>query len=300
MDFSLRESWQASLRSSLLILKLVVPLYLLADILLHYDLLSRISFLFTPLTSLLHLPAEAAMALAGGMLLNLYAAIAFAAPLGLSPYQWTVLGVFLGVCHSLPVESAVMQRLGVRVGYSVLLRVVMAFVCTLPVLLLPESFFGSQVVHQAAPPPAHETISAVLIRSFTGSLLLSVKIILLITTVIFFMDWLKSTRIMRAWSKKLNTSFSILIGQLLGITYGAGLLFREADAGNLGRADIFYIATFLMICHSVIEDALLFVLFGASYWTMVLVRLVMAFLVSFGLLRLFVRSSTLNHQMRGA
>ena len=123
----LRESLESAVRSAWLIVKLIVPLYILADILLYFDLLRHITFLFTPVTAFLGLPGEAAMAIAGGVLLNLYAGIAFAAPLGLTPYQWTILAVFLGVCHSMIVECAVMKRLGVSYGYSVVLRGVMAF-----------------------------------------------------------------------------------------------------------------------------------------------------------------------------
>ena len=97
----LANSLRSAVQSGLLILKFVVPLYLLADILLYFDLLRPLGFLFAPVTSLLDLPPEAAVALAGGVLINIYAGIAFAAPLDLSPYQWTVLAVFLGVCHSM-------------------------------------------------------------------------------------------------------------------------------------------------------------------------------------------------------
>ena len=51
--------------------------------------------------------------------------------------------------------------------------------------------------------------------------------------------------------------------------------------------DIFYIGTFLMICHSLIEDVLLFVLFGANYWVIIGVRLPAALLISFLMVRLF-------------
>ena len=80
-------SLKSAAASSLLILKFVVPLHILADILLYCDALAPLTFLFAPMTALLDLPAEAAMALASGMLLNIYAGIAFAAPLDLPPYQ---------------------------------------------------------------------------------------------------------------------------------------------------------------------------------------------------------------------
>ena len=110
--------------------------------------------------------------------------------------------------------------------------------------------------------------------------------ILLIAIMIFIMDWIKSTKFMQEYAKKVNTSFSIFVGQMLGITYGAGILINEAKSGNLSRKEILYIATFLMISHSVFEDTLLFVIFGANYWIIIGIRLIMAFLVSYLLLRL--------------
>ncbi len=283
----LQQSLESSLRSALLIIKLIVPLYILADILLYFDLLRHLTFLFAPITSFLDLPAEAAMAVAAGILLNLYAAIAFAAPLGLTPYQWTILAVFLGVCHSLVIECAVMKRLGVSSIYSVILRGIMAFVTVLPVMIMPRSFFGNRVEEGTAALQQYDSFSSMLLGSVSDALLLSIKIIVLIAVIIFFMDWLKSTRIMKTYGDRVNSSFSIIVGQLLGITYGAGILIREVDAGHLDCRDVFFIATFLMICHSIIEDALLFVIFGANYWVIVGVRVTAAFLVSFLLLYLF-------------
>ena len=293
-----RRSLGSAVHSAWLIVQLVVPLYILADILLYFDLLHHVTFLFAPVTGFLGLPPEAAMAIAGGVLLNLYAAIAFAAPLGLSPCQWTILAVFLGVCHSMIVECAVMKRLGVSTIYSVILRVVMAFVCVVPVLLLPASYFSTEVRGTGAALVHYDSVSAMLLGSLTRASILSLKIIALITGVIFFMDWLKSTRIMQAWAHRVNTSFSIIVGQLLGITYGAGVLIRERDAGHLSRRDVFFIATFLMICHSIIEDALLFVIFGADYQVIVGVRVMAALVVSFFLTRLFVSVGAMQRLVR--
>lgn len=290
-------SLRSALQSGILILKLVIPLYILADILLYFDLLKYISFLFAPITSFLDLPGEAAMAIAAGVVLNLYAAVAFAAPLGLDPYQWTILAVFLGVCHSMVVESAIMKKLGISYAYSVVLRGTMAFVTVFPVLLMPRSFFGSETLAQQITVQRFDSFSSMLQASLLNALLLSGKIILLISVIIVILDWIKSTRVMQAYTRKVNTSFSILVGQLLGITYGAGILIREADSGHLQRRDIFFIATFLMICHSIIEDALLFVLFGANYWVIIGVRISFALSASFLLLQLFSRFSCFRQQV---
>ena len=83
MSFSVQKSFKALFKSSWTILKLIVPIYILADLLFYYDLLSHITFIFKPLVTLLGLPQEVTLAIVSGLFLNLYAAIAFAAPLGL-------------------------------------------------------------------------------------------------------------------------------------------------------------------------------------------------------------------------
>ncbi len=284
----LRQSLKSSLSSGILILKLVVPFYVLADILLYLDLLRPLSFLFSPVTGLLQLPTEAAMALAAGVLLNLYAAVAFAAPLDLSPYQWTILGVFLGVCHSLPVESAIMKKLGISFLYSTLLRVSMAFLTTLPLLFISPSLITGKSSGHEVQLATYSSISDLLFHSLTGAAILSTKIIALITAIIFVMDLLKRTQYIRNYSQRVQTSFSLLTGQLLGITYGAGILIKEANSGNLQRRDLLFIGTFLMICHSLLEDPLLFVLFGANYWIIIGSRFSMACLAAFLVSRFFI------------
>lgn len=291
MPLFLRESLKSAVASGLLILKFVVPLYLLADVLLYFDLLRHLGFLFAPFTSPLDLPPEAAVALAGGVLINIYAGIAFAAPLGLSPYQWTILAVFLGVCHSMIVESAIMAKLGISYGYSILLRGLGACLAVVPVVLMPASFFGTTQQAHHIDVPRSTDFGQMLLHSLGKALVLSVEIILLISLIIVVMDLLKSTRILQTHLAKVNTAFSIIAGQLLGITYGAGILIREASRGTLCREDLFFIGTFLMICHSIIEDVLLFVLFGANYWIIIGVRLSAALLISSILLRVFRRVS---------
>jgi len=287
----LANSLRSAVQSGLLILKFVVPLYLLADILLYFDLLRPLGFLFAPVTSLLDLPPEAAVALAGGVLINIYAGIAFAAPLDLSPYQWTVLAVFLGVCHSMIVESAIMAKLGISYGYSILLRGFGACLTVLPVLFLPASLFSQQQQqqqqHDTLTLPRYDDFWQMLFHSLHKAVVLSVEIILLISLIIVVMDLLKASRLLQARLEKVNTAFSIIVGQLLGITYGAGILIREASRGALSREDIFFIGTFLMICHSIVEDVLLFVLFGANYWVILGVRLTAALVLSALLLRVF-------------
>jgi hypothetical protein len=286
--FNFKETLRVSVISAWLVLKLIIPLYILADLLLYYDVLKYIAFMFEPITDVLDLPKEAALGIAAGMLFNLYAGIAFLAPLDLSAYQWTILATFLGVAHSLIVESAVMKKIGISYIYSFVLRISMAFIAVIPILYMPKELFNGTVSgNEGVLKVSYTDLFDLLQNSFYNASILSLKVITLITAIIFLMSYLKSTKMMQRYQKKVNSSFSIMAGLILGITYGAGILIHESKTGNLNKVDLFYIATFLMICHSVVEDVLLFVIFGANGWIVVTIRLMMAFVFSYILVRMY-------------
>ena len=280
MTFSIKNSFKSSIKSSIIILKLVVPIYILADILFYYNLLEYITFIFEPITSFLDLPSEAALSIVSGVFLNLYAAIAFAAPLGLSPKEWTILAVFLGICHGLIVETAVMKKLGISKTFSISLRLFAGLLVGYITTLFPDKWFipNEILTNKIHVIPNYDSIYDLILNSIYASIHLSIQIIILITLLIFILDFIKSLKIVEEYSNKVNSAFSITIGVILGITYGAGILISEYEKNTLSKKEILYIGTFLMICHAIIEDTLLFVIFGANFWIIVTLRVIFAFI----------------------
>jgi len=288
MNFNIRNSIKSATKSALLVLKLIVPLFILAEILLYLDVLKHIAFIFEPITNILDLPKEASIGIAAAMFFNIYAGLAFLAPLQLTPYEWTILGIFLGVAHSLVIENSIMKKIGIPHWYSWMLRIGMAFVAIIPVKLLPRDFFGSVVsstetIHRKV----YESFTDMLWHASEASIVLSLKVIVIVTIIIFIMDYLKSCDFMDKYQQKADSFFSIMAGLFLGITYGAGIILSEVQKGTLSKLDIFYIGTFLMLCHSVIEDILLFVIFGANGWIILFIRVIIAFVFSSILVRLY-------------
>lgn len=282
------KSISSSLESILLILKLVIPFYLLADILIYFNLLKKITFIFEPITNFLNLPQEATLALAAGMLFNLYAAIAFASPLDLSPYQWTVLALFLGIAHSLLVESAIMKKLGIPLTYSTLLRILTAFLAIIPLGYLPHTVFtNTSIVANKVTNMRFDSFYSMFSHSLQEAIILSIKITILVVIMIFIMDYIKSLKLLQQWQSKVRTSFSLITGLILGITYGASILINESKSNSLSKKEIFYIGTFLMLCHAIIEDTLLFVIFGANGYVVITIRLVIATILSYLLLKFY-------------
>jgi len=273
-------SINSALKTSLLILKLVIPFYLLADVLIYLGLLQKISFIFEPITSIIGLNPNVSLSIAAGILFNIYAAIAFAAPLNLSAYEWTILGLFLGIAHALPVENAIMKKLGISYIYSTVLRISSGILAVLIFRLLPFTM-DNKTIHKEISITQYNSFFEMLLNSFINATILSLKIIALISVIIFVMDFIKK-KIFK--NKKLNASFSIITGLILGITYGAGILLAEKK--SLSKKEIFFIGTFLMVCHSIIEDTALFVIFGANLWILISIRLILAIIISFLALKL--------------
>lgn len=287
-----KASLHTSLKTAWIIIKLIIPIYILADVLFYYNLLAYVAFIFEPITTLLELPVQSALAIISGMFLNLYAAIAFAAPLDLTPKEWTILAIYLGICHALIVESAIIKKLGFSLFYSYSLRIisglVVAYLCT----FLPDSFFGTHVIQTQIATPQYTSIIDLLINSFWEACILSMQIILLISAIIFAMDYVKSLPFIKNSQKNVSKSFSLGVGTFLGITYGAGILIQEANSKSMSRSDMFYVVTFLMICHAIIEDTLLFAIFGANITLIIVVRTIAAIIIAWLLLKYYDRKYT--------
>jgi hypothetical protein len=266
---------KSAFKTSLFILKLVIPFYIIADTLIYFEILQKISFLFTPITNLLGLSPETSLAITAGVLLNIYSALAFAVPLNLSPYEWTILGLFIGIAHALPLENAIMKKIGLSYIYSTILRLCTAFLAVFIFKLLAIDIDG-KLQHKAIEVNHYNSFLDMLYHSFINASILAVKIIVLISILIFVMHFIKEKLFK---NKKISTPFSIITGLILGITYGAVILIQEKT--NLTKNEILFVGTFLMICHSIIEDVALFVIFGANMWVLIFIRLFLAIIVSF-------------------
>ena len=291
MKFNLKHTIQSALQSALIVLKLIIPLFILAEILLYLDVLKYITFIFEPITNILHLPKEASLGIAAAMFFNIYAGLAFLAPLGLSPYEWTVLGIFLGIAHSLVIENLIMKKVGIPYWYSWGLRIGFAFLAIIPLRYIPDAYFHSMATHtENVSHIVYGSFAEMLLHAFKNATILSIKVIAIVTVIIFVMDYLKSRDFMQRYLQKANSLFAIVAGLLLGITYGAGIIISEVQKGTLHKADILYIGTFLMLCHSVIEDVLLFVIFGANGWIILGIRVMIALLFSSILVTLYKRN----------
>ncbi len=116
-------------RTSLKLIKWVVPIYLMVDLLKQTPVLDRMGAVFAPLMTTFGLPGETAFAFVAAFTLNLYAAIAILVPLELTSWQITQCGLMMGIAHNLLVEGGVLSSTGARGGVLTLCRLLLAACC---------------------------------------------------------------------------------------------------------------------------------------------------------------------------
>lgn len=128
-------------------------------------------------------------------------------------------------------------------------------------------------------------------ESFTGSLNSVITMAKIIIPLMVAMEILKDSKILDKLTEKMkpianffdmskDAVFPLIIGLIFGLSYGAGVIIESAEENNLSKKDLYTLMIFLIACHAVIEDTLLFVVVGASLWFLLSVRLIVAIIIA--------------------
>ena len=115
-----------SMKIIILLLKVIIPVSCLVVTLEYFKILEPVAGFFAPVMSLLGLPGEAALVLAFGFFINVFAAIGAMATISLTTWEITTLAVMIGISHELFIESAICSHTGLRIPVSIVLRISVA------------------------------------------------------------------------------------------------------------------------------------------------------------------------------
>ena len=127
---------------------------------------------------------------------------------------------------------------------------------------------------------------------FTSSLYIALLLAAIIIPLMVGLALLRDARLLdrtagllKPLMKRLNLSnraaFPLLAGFFLGIVIGSGVIIAFARDGSLTKRDLMLVLVFLGICHSIIEDTVVFVALGANWWVLISARFLLAALVAF-------------------
>ncbi len=137
---TLKKGFLNGLSLTLDMIKVIVPFYLLVEVMRYLGFIHLIGGFFRPFMGLFGLPGEAALALIAGYTANLYAAIAVIKPLHLTAKDVTIIALILGISHSLPLETPITKRTGVNAWLLLTVRILLSFLVGIAANLIWKLF----------------------------------------------------------------------------------------------------------------------------------------------------------------
>ncbi|MFT4822277.1 MAG: hypothetical protein ACJASY_000902 [Halioglobus sp.] len=272
--------------------KIMIPTILVVKALEELGMLVYLSQFLSPAMVLIGLPESMGIVWATTIMTNLYAGMLVFFDVAhsetLSVAQVTVLSILLLISHGLPIEARIAQRAGIRLGVTVTIRLAGALLLAwLAHQVYSIGGFLEQSNELAWVPEVRDTTLGAWLVSQAQNLLM---ILLIITGLLSGLKILRLLGIEKLLSAALEPVLRLMgigreattmtiVGMTLGLSFGGGLLIREAELGHVSRRDIFASLTMLALCHSLIEDTLLMMLLGAHHSGVLWMRIAFTLLV---------------------
>ena len=271
--------------------KLMVPIILIVKVLEEVGGIALLGQWLGPLMALVGLPQEMGLVWAATIATNMYAGMivlySFAGESNLTVAQMTVLSGLLLMAHGLPIEVRIAQLAGMRMRAAIITRMFGAFAFA---WLLHAFYDQTQWLQEPAqmvwqPEPIADGLNHWLLSQLKALAMIQIIIIVLLTFLKILrvigvekiIQWLLHPILKLMGIGKEATTIT-LVGITLGLSFGGGLLIKEAHAGHVSKKDVFSSLVLLGFCHSLIEDTLLVVLLGAHLSGVLWFRLVFAFI----------------------
>lgn len=287
---------------SFILFRIMVPVVIIVKILGELGLVKYIAAGFQPLMSLVGLPGEMGLVWATAVITNMYGGIvifaSIAPGLHMTTAQITVVACMILVAHSMPVETTIARKTGVRVRFMVPFRLLSALL--LGILL--NSIFSLCGLLQGEGSILWKVSSG---QRGLGDWALSqlqnlVTIFLIVLVLIVLMkvlDRLGITGLMNSMLGPVLTSMGIgrsastvtILGMVLGISYGGGLIIRDVRSGRLPRHDVFFSISLMGLSHAIVEDTLLMMSLGAHISGVLFARVIFTWVVIWALVRIVRR-----------
>ena len=269
--------------------RIIIPVTIATEILSRLGLIKAVAPALAPVMALFGLPPELGLPWLTGMLVGIWAAVPMVfvlLPMGaLSTADITVFSALLLFAHALPIEQKIIQRAGPGRIVTTLLRVGggMLYAFLLHHVLQATGWLAGPMQPAWIPMAA----DGGWVGFFIGLAKAMAMMLAMLLALSFGMEILRVTGVM-AWLMRLLAPVLRLagirgeaaeltsVGLFLGISYGGGLLIREARSGRVSPRQVFISCVFMGFAHSVIEDTAIVMSVGANIWGVLAGRLAFA------------------------
>jgi spore maturation protein SpmB len=271
------------------LIRITIPITILTEVLSRMGVIKAIAPAFSPIMNLFGLPPELGLAWLTAMLVGIWGAVPLLFTLvpvsSLSLADITVFSALILFAHALPIEQKIIQKAGPGMTITTVLRIVggMVYAFMLHHFLAATGWLSG---------PANPVWIPVTATPEWGAYLLGLgETMVWMFVILFVLFWglelLKASGVLGLLMKILSPVLRLAgiqgeaghltaVGLFLGISYGGGLLIREAQSGAVSPRQVFLACVFMGFAHSVIEDTLVVMSLGADVYGVLLGRLVFA------------------------
>ena len=286
------------------LLKIMIPISIIVKILQELGAIEIIGENLSPAMGIVGLPGDFGLVLATAMITNIYGSLIVFFQLSLqntySVAQVTILACMMLIAHTLPVEARVAQKAGVRLWYTLSLRILGAFVFGIILNLIFTTFNLFQYENVLIWKPDYTDPS--LFQWALSQVGYYLMIFFIILGLMTLMKILKETGALDKLNNFLkpgleflgmskNAAILPIIGMTLGLAYGGGVIVKEVKSKAISKKDAFLSLSFMGLSHSLIEDTLLTLSIGASIFGILFGRVLFTIPIMIILLRVINKIS---------
>ncbi|SFA88825.1 Nucleoside recognition [Lentibacillus halodurans] len=272
--------------------KVIFPITLIVTILQYTPVLPWVIDQISPLMRLLGLSGEAAVPLVLGNALNLYAGIAAIVSFEFTVKEVFILAVMMSFSHNLFIESTVASKVGVSWWLISGIRISLALAAATVINLLWNG--GAEQAQYGLVSSSDIVLNGwteIILHGLQTALMAVVQLALIVIPLMVVMQFFREKGWLTYFSDKLgpftrmlgmekNTSMTLVAGLTIGLAYGAGLMIQAVKEDGVSKKDMYLALIFLVSCHAVLEDTLVFIPLGIPVWPLLVIRLLTAVLLT--------------------
>lgn len=297
---TLKRGLLSGLKTAWKLSKFIFPITFIVTLLQFTPILPWLVEVIAPVMRIFGLPGEAAIPLVLGTMLNLYSGIAGILSLELTVKEVFTLAMMLSFAHSMFIETAVALRVGVRLWVVLVVRFGLAFLAAICINIFWQggqeiAKYGMMPEIATNPDGWGEIILLGLQKASFGILQLIIIVLPLMMIVQFLRDYgymAKFSRLLAPFTKVIgvapNASMTLVTGLVIGLAYGAGVMIQAVEEDGVSKKDATLAFIFLVACHAIVEDTLIFMPLGIPIWPLFAIRVVTAFVLTI-LVAYFIR-----------
>ena len=311
MPIVIKDGAVKGLRTALMLLKIMIPIYLLVVLLHHTEFFNFLGGIVAPAMRLFALPGDAVVPLVVGVFSDEYSVVAAMGGFDFTKAHITIIAMITLCFHSIPVETVVTRKIGMPALRIAIFRIGLAIgtgaLCAwLAMVFLGGERQGSGFRVQGSGNVGREGTAhlfdagagEIATEMGLGTLGVVLNLLRVILPLMIVIELMLVYKVTDALARKLTpfcrllgigkaALLPLLVGLLLGVTYGAGALAEMNRTNPLPKRDMASLGVFLFSCHGIIETTYLFAVAGGSAVFVSALRLGIAVVVTAVASRIF-------------